>query len=311
MSKNKILLIIAVLILAVGSYLTVELLNKGREVDGDVEIIHELGTTKVVSNPEKVIIFDFGILETLDALEINVIGVPKASVPDHLSKYRGDDIVDVGTLFEPNFEVIYDLQPDLIIISGRQSELYGELSKLAPTIYLPMVNTSFIESFEKNLTILSQIFTKENRFTEYIEEVKAEIEELHELASSSRIKWFSLMVNSGSVSALGLGSRYDVVYNEFGVKPSDPSIDISTHGQSVTFEYISEVNPDIIFVVDRGLITEGKGTAEEELNNSLVKETKAFQNNRIIYLTPANWYISTGGYTSIKVMINEVRSAFE
>src|SRR5690606_20769165 len=143
------------------------------------------------------------------------------------------------------------------------STLYDQLNELAPTIYLPMENTNFVNSFKKNLTILSQIFTNQNKFTDQIAKVEKDIEYLHKVASESELKGLILMVNSSNISALGIGSRYDVVHTAFGVKPADPNIDVSTHGQNVNFEYIREVNPDIIFVLDRGVITEGKGTAQE------------------------------------------------
>lgn len=44
--------------------------------------------------------------------------------------------VDVGTLFEPNFEKLNEIKPDVIFISARQSKVYEELNKIAPTIQL-------------------------------------------------------------------------------------------------------------------------------------------------------------------------------
>lgn len=309
--KKKIILIFAIIVFVVGSFLVVEKINEGRKHSGDVEIIHELGTTLVPKNPKRVVVFDYGILEILDKLGIEVIGVPKASLPSHLSKYSTEKYIDVGTLFEPNFELLYDLAPDLIIISSRQSSLYNEFDEVAPTIYLSIVNTSFLESFENNIKILEKIFTKEDKFTEYLEEIKEEVEELYNIASNSNLKALVLMVNTDSISALGIGSRYDIVHNEFGVKPADPNITVSTHGQTVTYEYILEVNPDIIYVIDRAVITEGTEIAKQLLNNSFVNQTKAAVNNKIIYLSSTQWYISTGGIDSMKIMINEVRSAFE
>ncbi|WP_370621998.1 hypothetical protein [Bacillus sp. JCM 19034] len=84
----------------------------------EVTIDHELGQTVVEKNPETVVVFDLGVLDTLDALGVEVAGVPVESVPDYLSQYAGDDYENVGTLFEPDFEKIFDMQPDLIIILG-------------------------------------------------------------------------------------------------------------------------------------------------------------------------------------------------
>lgn len=311
MTKKTVIYIILALVLAVGSYLLVELLTNNTEHEGDVEIVHELGTTFVKSNPEKVVVFDFGILETLDVLGIQAIGVPKANLPESLSKYSAANITDVGTLFEPNFEVIFDLKPDLIIISARQSDLYQELAALAPTIYLPLDNINFMESFKYNLEVLSQIFTNENGFTSYIDAIESDVSSLATIAQGSGLNALVIMVNSNNISALGLGSRFDVIHSVFQVNPADPNITVSTHGQNVNFEYIAQINPDILFVVDRGVITEGTGTAEALLNNVLVNQTNAAQQNKIIYLDPVSWYISTGGVDSMQVMMSDILKAFE
>ena len=49
----------------VGSLIIAKLVSNANQHKGDIEIIHELGTTPVKKNPEKVVVFDLGILETL------------------------------------------------------------------------------------------------------------------------------------------------------------------------------------------------------------------------------------------------------
>ena len=311
MNKNKIILILTIVILAIGGYVLINKLNNQRENIGDIEVVHELGSTYVNANPEKVVVFDYGILETLDRLDINVVGVPKASLPTNLKKYNDKSITDVGTLFEPNFEVIHNLKPDLIIISGRQRDLFDELNNLAPTIFLPVDNLKFMDSVVGNLNVLSQIFTNDYKFGEHISSLEEEIDALHNIASNSTDKALILMVNSSNISALGKGSRFDAVHSLFGVKSADENIAVSTHGQNVNFEYISNINPDIIFVLDRGLITEGEGTAHQLLDNALVNGTNAAKNNKIIYLNAEAWYISTGGISSVYTMIEDVLKAYK
>lgn len=49
--------------------------------------------------------FDFGILDTLDKLGVQVTGVPQANIPPYLSKYADKDAYsNVGSLKEPDFE---------------------------------------------------------------------------------------------------------------------------------------------------------------------------------------------------------------
>ena len=60
-------------------------------------IKHELGESReVTKNPEKVVVFDFGILDTLDELGIEVAGLPQANVPSYLSKYEDAKYANLG-----------------------------------------------------------------------------------------------------------------------------------------------------------------------------------------------------------------------
>jgi len=104
--------------------------NANNEEKETIEIENELGKTTVDKNPEKVVIFDFGILDTVNKLGIDVTGVPQGNIPSYLEKYDSDDYENVGSLKEPDFEKIAEIDPDLIIISGRQSDLYDQLEEL-------------------------------------------------------------------------------------------------------------------------------------------------------------------------------------
>lgn len=310
MTKQNILIALVALVAIAGTYLLFELFNKPAEHIGDITIAHTLGETVVKKNPTRVVVFDYGVLETLDQLGIEVIGLPKSSLPARLNKYASSTYTDVGTLFEPNFEVLFTLAPELIIISHRQLALYEQLLEIAPTIYLGLNNTDFLTSFEFNMTILGQVFEKEAELSQIVNTIKANVASLHDVASVSPLNVLVIMVNANNISALGIGSRFDMVHTVFGATPADPNITVSQHGQNVTFEYIHETNPDIILIVDRGMIVEGGGGARELLDNAFVNQTKAAQNDKMIYLDAVAWYITTGGTLSTQIMIDDVLSAF-
>src|SRR5690625_1220920 len=71
----------------------------GKEAE-PITVEHELGTTEVEKNPEKVVVFDFGTLDTLDKLGVDVVGVPQNNIPSYLDKYEGDDYENVESLKE-------------------------------------------------------------------------------------------------------------------------------------------------------------------------------------------------------------------
>jgi len=277
--------------------------------DISLTIKHQLGETTIEKKPERVIVFDYGVLDTIDYIGEDIVGLPKQSLPPFLDKYNDDKYTDVGSLKEPNLETIFELNPDLIIISGRQASLYEEFEKIAPTLYLEFKGEDFLNSFKNNLTILGQIFGKEELLAQKIENIEKEINDLHELASSNSATALFIMANDGSLSVYGADSRFGIIHNEFGLAQADENIEASTHGQKVTFEYILDKDPDYLFVLDRTAVVGGETSAQQVMDNDFIKSTKAYKNNNITYLDPFVWYVASGGMTGIETMINEVQSA--
>lgn len=281
----------------------------------EITVTHKLGETKVGVKPAKVVVFDFGTLDSLDKLGVEVLGVPKSNLPSYLSKYEDAKYEDVGGLMEPDFEKINSLQPDLIIISGRQQDAYEEFSKIGPTIFMGVDNAKYMDSFTENVTLLGRIFGKETEAKAELDAIGKSIEDLKAKASASGKKALVILANEGKISAYGPGSRFGILHDVFGFAASDDSIEVSTHGQSVSFEYVAEKNPDYLFVVDRGAVVAAENgeskPAKETVENDLVKNTNAFKNGKIVYLDPNYWYLSGGGLVSVAEMIKETQTVLE
>lgn len=277
-----------------------------------ITIKHELGETLVPKNPEKVVVFDFAALDTLTTLGVEVTGLPKDAIPSYLSQYKDDKYENVGALKEPDFEKISILKPDVIIISGRQMELYEEFSKIAPTIYLGLDYENYMESFKYNTEILGQVFDKEQEVKDALAKIDEEVAALHKETSALNTNALVILANEGKISAYGANSRFGVIHEEFGITPVDNTIEASTHGQSISYEYILEKNPDYIYVVDRGaVVAGGASSAQQVMENAVVKQTNAFKNNHIVYLNAEYWYSASGGLTAVQEMIQEVAKSIQ
>lgn len=277
-----------------------------------VKVTHELGETEVPKNPEKVVVFDFGILDTLDQLGVeSVAGVAQGNIPTYLEQYEDTEKYEnIGTLKEADFEAIHAMDPDLIIISGRQAEMYNEFSDIAPTIHLGVDTTDYMNSFTTNMETVGEIFGKEAEVEEELAAINEQIEGIQEKTASSEEKGLIVLANEGKVSAYGAASRFGIIHDVFGVKQADEGIEASTHGQSITYEYILDTNPDMMFVVDRNAAVGNDASAKDSLENELVQKTNAYQNDKIIYLDPDYWYLSGGGLQSVSEMVNAIESAF-
>ena len=59
-----------------------------------------------------------------------------AKLPPQLAQYADKRYLKVGSMFEPNYEVIHAAQPQVIFVAGRSAPKYDELAKLAPTVDL-------------------------------------------------------------------------------------------------------------------------------------------------------------------------------
>ncbi|MFP3512920.1 siderophore ABC transporter substrate-binding protein [Peribacillus sp. SIMBA_075] len=265
---------------------------------------HQLGETKVKTNPKKVVVFDMGALDTLDKLGVKVAAVPHDGLPKYLSKYKGTT-ENAGGLKEPDFEKINEMAPDLILISGRQTEAYKELSKIAPTVYVGVDTANYMESFKENVTLLGKIFDKKDEAAKELARVDENINALKEKAPKDKTGLI-VLASGGKVSAYGPDSRFGIIHDVFGVPAVDDKLEVSTHGQSISFEYIAEKNPDYLFVVDRDAVAGDGAAAKETVENDIVKNTKAFKERNIIYLDPNYWYLSGGGLESVDEMVKEV-----
>lgn len=269
------------------------------------------GQVKVPINPQKVVVIDYGALDTMDALGVSVkLALPKGVKPAHLKKYE-KEAVEVGSLFEPNFEKIYEFKPDLIILGGRGVKSYDELSKIAPTLYyLPDYNNFGKDTF-KMAEDFGVIFGKQKEAKEQINGVKKLVDNAKEIAKNTDKKLLFVLTNDGKISAYGRGSRFGFVFSDFGFSSIDESIKSSRHGQSINYEFISEKNPDVLLYVDRTSVVGGGKLGNETLNNALVNESKAGKNGKIIPLSADIWYLAQGGLNAYKTCVNEVLNAFK
>lgn len=283
--------------------------------DGDnngntqIKVIHNKGEFTINKVARKVVVFDMGALDTIDALGAEVdLGVPTSNIPTSLSKYN--NAKDMGTLFEPDLEAIFNFEPDVIIIGTRQQDYYEQLTEIAPTMFVDLRPEAFMEDFKQNTQNIASILGLSNKADDHINEIDATIEYLKLKADNSEKKALTLLTNDGNISVYGKGSRFGLIHDVLKIKTADDTIETSTHGQSASFEYIAQVNPDIIFVVDRTVVVGGTVKASDTLNNDLVKSTNAAKENMIVYLDPDAWYLASGGLNTMAVMLSDIQKAF-
>ena len=277
------------------------------EQPATITVEHAQGTTSAVPvNPETVFTFDLGVLDTMDALGVEPDGVPKATYPAALKKYSEERFTKIGSMKEPDFEAISAGAPDLIIISGRTAGAYEELSKIAPTIDLSLDAATPMESFKTQTATLGKIFGKEAQVTEKLAAIESKISETQAQAAGAGTGLI-VLTSGGEVTAYGAGSRFGIIHDVLGVKTAADITADASHGEAVSFEFIKETNPDILYVVNRDSATGSDATASNAvLDNDLVKSTNAGTNGKVVNLDPAGWYLVGYGLNNVQAMIAAV-----
>lgn len=281
----------------------------------EVEITHYSGTDVVPVNPETVVVADMAALLSLHDLGVEGIagllglGVP---VPDkYAAALNNPDFAALGSVWEPDYEAINALEPDLIIVAGRSSRIYADMKEIAPTADLT-VWEDFYSKFQEQHRNMGKIFGIEERVEERLAELDAMVQEVSAQTADAG-KALILMTTGAEVTAYGPGSRFGFVHDTFGYAAADENLEReATHGDAVSFEYILEMQPDVLFVIDRAAAIgeEGKAAAEI-LDNELVAQTPAWQNGRVIYVNSFDWYIAWTALPAFFQVVEDVKAGLQ
>ena len=276
---------------------------------GEMTVSTYRGDVVIPAEPKTVVVFDMASIDTLDALDVPMAGLPTAPFPDYLAHYAGDATPKVGSIFEPDFEAVAALAPDLIIAGGRSSEQTEALARIAPTIDMTVDGGDLLASAFERITTLGAIFGKADLAKQRIADLQGRIAALKE--TSAGIGTGLIVMTTGNrISAFGAGSRFGLLHAEFGVTPADPGLEAANHGEAVSFEYIADTDPDWLFVIDRDAAI-GQGAAAALLQNELVENTKAWRSDHVVYLNPATWYLTAPGLTALETNVEQLTARFD
>lgn len=271
------------------------------------------------TNPASVAIFAYDVLDIIDTVgmdqtSIKLLGIPKSNIPNYLSSYNNDDVMNVGTLFIPDWDALDLFIPDLIIIGGRSAGAYDQLKTNYPDadiLDVTSVQGEYLESLTKNANNLAKIFPSvATEIDNKLAEITTKLTTIK--ASTQAHSALFVMVNGESLSFYGPNGRFAALYDEFGFMPADANAEEGgSHGNVIGYEYVAAVNPEILFLLDRGAAIGGSSTIDQVKANQLIVGTQAGTNNMIFTLDPIAWYISAGGFQSTEQMIEDIEAVIQ
>jgi len=277
-----------------------------------VTVKDNTGSVNVPFQPKTVLVLDLSALDIIQALGAQVQGIPNQKLPPLLARYADSaKYPQIGSLFEPDYEKIKALKPDLIIAGNRSLPKIEELRKFAPVLDITLDNQQQLDHVYRNIRAIAAVYGLKEKGEAEIQSVQKAVADLRTKAAKQGPGLF-LMTNGGKLSVYGPGSRFDMLYTVFGMKPLPQKIDVSKHGQAVSFEYLLKANPEWLFVLDRDAAIGREGAAAQQLlDNKLVQATKAWRSKQVVYVNAANWYLlSNAGPGALKANIQQLSDAF-
>ncbi|PMH32499.1 ferric anguibactin-binding protein [Vibrio lentus] len=279
-----------------------------------VTIEHVKGTAQFDEVPQRVVVLGFGSLDVLDKIGVRPVGAPHSLMPDYLTSYK-DTTANTGSLSEPDFEAIYMLKPDVIIAENRMLKVYDKLAQIAPTIMFSIEGDKYWADAQQNWRALGQLFDKQAEVEAIITETQDSIAAVNDKVTSGETTAMMLMNNGNNIAMFNKGSRFSIIFDDFGYVESKSATVApikGTHGNLISFEYIADAKPEVLYVLDREkAIGKSEGRAQQLFDNPLVAATPAAQQGNIVYLDSSAWYLAGGGVTAIHRMLGDIERTIQ
>ena len=283
-------------------------LAAGSVVAETLEVDTYRGPAKVTALPETIAVFDVAAADTIDALGVPITGTLDGLYVDYLDDVA-DQAVDLGTFWEPDFEGVHALQPDLIVVGSRSSDQLGNMNKIAPSIDMT-IEADLVEDAIVRLRDYGEIFGKTDKAAEIEQSFHNRFEQAKS-AADGKGDVLIVMTNGPKVSAYGAGGRFGWLHKDLGLPEAAPEISAAIHGEAISFEFIKDADPDWLIVVDRlAAIGQPGDSAKTTLDNALVHQTKAWQSGQVIYLNAADIYVAGGGIQSMMRTLDQLIAGF-
>lgn len=278
------------------------------------------GPAEVPRNPETIAVLDLGMLTSFNELGIPIdaadgfasLGTP---LPDDVQALV-DIPLPLGTAFEPDLEALNAMEPDLIVVASRSSRFYPDLVDLdiAPVVDLTSFDgegTDFFEEFAATHRHIGEIFCVQDAVEAELAELQSSIDAINAAAGDAGDA-LVLVTTGAEVTAFGPGAfRFGQIFDTYGFSSADDSLARDeTHGEPMSYEFIAEAAPEVLFVVDRAAATGGEGeSAAAILDNALVNATPAGANGAIYYVDSFDWYIVFNGILGVRGVAEDLSAA--
>jgi iron complex transport system substrate-binding protein len=230
------------------------------------------GDVKVPNNPQRVVV-DYLVGDVV-ALGVTPLGVARAARDGKEAVFANQITDSIKIAMEP--EDVMTLEPDLIILAWGD-ENYEDLSKIAPTIYVPYGDMTT----EERIHFIGDVLNKQEEAKAVLSAYAGKIEEAKLALQNAGLSDVTITMGEFSDKSNYIaGAKHavgELVYN--GLKMKAPSkvqtdiIDTDKYWGDISMEVLAAYIGDYLIAI---------GDTEIPTDNAVWKSLPAVQHNRII-----------------------------
>ncbi|WP_247915580.1 ABC transporter substrate-binding protein [Streptococcus salivarius] len=269
--------------------------NQTSQTFKEKTIVHDFGTTKLKKVPKRIVILDNLYGEILNPLDITPVGATTGQADSQefstlfKKQYKDAKVVSVGWQGSPDLDKIAELKPDLILMTGKQEDLYEELSEIAPTVGY-QINTDENWDYHETSLKVAEIFDKRDEMNKDLDRVDAREAVFAEnvKAKFGNQKLMYLRVTDNDIRYYAYG-HFGYLYDTYHFNRAE-TFNPDDMFQVIDPDKLKDINPDLLIV---------QADSQELLDNKL-KNTpvwtslKAVQNNKVIYADYSTYMLGFG-----------------
>lgn len=261
----------------------------------------------------KAVVMDFGAVDTLQALDAAdlIVALPKGNLPHYLQSSDWDSVEDSGGMKSPDLTKFKEMPIDLIVISPRLGNQVETLSEYAPVLNFTVDSDNYFESVSENITKLAKFADREEAADAALAKLAEQISQIQREIAKSDQQALVVIHNDGKLMATPTSGSAKFIHNVLGVKNAEKA---PKEGRQVAdLTYLTEVAPDLIFIIDRSAAIGATSMDQQKVEETLIQPLNEALNKQVkmVYLDPTLWYLSGNGLISIVKEAQEIEAALK
>jgi iron complex transport system substrate-binding protein len=248
---------------------------------------HSMGESLIPTEPQRIAVTHQMLIDWLVPLGLNAAISPKATPTDNFFPYFPEDktkgIKLIGNPDIPNPEAFLAEQPDLIFIYSGHEKAYEQLSKVAPSVFIPQTDDWRIDLREYG-RILGKEAAAEKWLQEYQQKADDAKAKLTQTLGKETVVFIRILPKElriyNNIQANSVGA---VLYKDLGLQPVS-GLSTGNFFDAISMEKLVEMNPDHI-IMQIGLQSDTDDAAkkkyEELTSGALWRGLTAIQKNHV------------------------------